>query len=227
MTKNEVNINEILKQEFLTPVSIYDGKYTKTTQFMLPSVGVNVKNKLIFKYFINSYLDDKGKVHDYERPVFVLFGVKDFNDKDWQKVYAALLRSPNYKGDYDCGIQDELNLVMLVFKVPDDFESDYYHFKRGRYSRFSDAYKEKFPRFIGDDDNKGKESIIWQVINRSPILRKQIEDEFNMPEGELDKATDGTFAKDIWDIPRKNREYYRYESSISAGKLSKDEKAVP
>jgi hypothetical protein len=214
MTKNEVNVSDVIKEEFVTPVSLYDGKYTKTTQFMLPAVGLNIRNRLIFNYFLNAYIEDKGHRHEYKRPIFVLFGVKDFKDKEWQKVYVALVKSPNYIDDYDCGIQDDKNLVMMVFQVPDEFEMDLYKFKRGRYSMFSEKYKDKFPKFVGDDEGVGKESIIWQVINKTEALKRQIEEEFGMDEGELDLPTDGVVAKEIWDIPRKNREYYRYEEVV-------------
>lgn len=208
MTKNEVNIKEVIKEEYITPVSPYDGKYTKTTQFMLPSVGINVKNKLIYKYFINSYLDDKQHRHEYVRPIFVLFGIVDFNERDWGRVYSALVKSANYIGDYDCGMQEDKNLVMVVFRVPDEFENDYYHFKRGRYSKFSSAYKEKFPRYLDDDGSTSRESIIWQAIHKSPDLIKQLEEIFDTPEGHWNDAAE------IWDKPRKNREYYRYEEII-------------
>jgi hypothetical protein len=214
MTNNGVDINEVTKQEYITPVSIYDGKYTKTTQFMLPSVGVNVKNRLIFKFFLNAYLQDMGHRHQYERPIFVLFNVKNFGDRDWEKVYSALVKSPNYINDYDIGKQEGNSLVMLVFKVPDEFERDYYYFKRGKYSKFSEVYKEKFPKISQDVDGNQKESILWQVVNKDPALKREIEEEFGMDEGELDKPTDGVFADEIWDIPRKNREYYRYVQDI-------------
>jgi hypothetical protein len=214
MTNNGVNVNEVLKEDYVTPTSPHDGKYTKTTQFMLPSIGLNVRNKLIFRYFINSYLDDKGHRHQYERPIFVLFGVTNFTDRDWQKVYAALAKSSNYRGDYDCGIQDGKNLVMMVFKVPDEFEQDYYNFKRGRYSKFSELYKEKFPEFIGDEEGTTKRSLIWQVLHRDPELARQLEELFGMDEGELDRPTNGIHAREIWDLPRKNREYYRYTENI-------------
>lgn len=211
MTKNEVDINEVMKEDYITPTSVYDGKYTKTTQFMLPAVGVNVKNRLIFSFFINAYLSDEDHEHEYDRPIFVLFSVKDFASRDWSRVYSALVKSSNYIMDYDCGKQDGKNLVMLVFSVPDEFENDYYHFKRGRYSRFSAKYKEKFPQFVGEDKENAKESILWQVITKAPALKRQLEEEFNLEDGQLDWPD----TKEIWDKPNRNREYYRHEEAVS------------
>jgi hypothetical protein len=209
MTKNEIKLNEVLKEDYITPGSEYDGKYTKTTQFMLPAIGVNVKNRLIFNFFINAYLDDKGHRHQYERPVFVLFGVKDFENRDWQKVYSTLVKAPNYLMDYDVGEQDGNKLVMLVFQVPLEFENDYYHFKRGRYSRFSDTYKDKFPKMLQGDGGQ-EESILWQIINKAPALKRKLEEIFGLETGQLDWPD----TKEIWDMPQKTREYYRYEQTL-------------
>lgn len=226
MTKNEISLKDALLEGYITPTSMYDGIYTKTTQFMLPSISVNIKNKIVFKFFVNSYINDVKHEHEYERPIFVLFSVKDFKDKDWEKVYSALILSPNYITDYDCGKQDEDNLVMIVFRVPDEYARDYYLFKKGKYSQFSQQYKEKFPRFVATDDNKNepKESIMWQVINKSDLLKEELAKEFTAKNdnGQYFKQDDydqmlATFNEmdEIWDIPRKEREYYRYEKIIA------------
>lgn len=208
MRKNDVIVNEAIKETYVIPPSVCDGKYTKTTQFMLPSIGLTNRNHLMRKFFINSFLDDRKHRHEYERPIFVLFGVEDFKDKDWYKVYSALLKSPNYIGDYDCGIQDKKKLVMMVFKVPDEFEKDYFNFKRGKYSKFSDAYKQKFPQEIADENGNIKESTLWQIMNKSPILMRLLEEDFGLDEGSMDDA------EEIWDRPSRKREYYRYEEII-------------
>lgn len=222
MTKNEVDINNTLLNDYDTPSSLFDGPYTKTTQFMLPSININVKSDVIFKFFINAFLDDKEHPHNYTRPVFVLFGVDDFNSKEWKNAYNILTSSKDYICDYDCGMQEIQNykrstirayLVMIVFQIPQEFEEDYYHFKRGRYSRFSTKYRERFPRHV---DASNKESILWRIINKSADLKRELEVEFKMNDLELDKTTTWRgktypVAEEIWDIPRKDREYYRYE----------------
>lgn len=218
MTKNEeIQLKDLLLNDSIFPDSIYDGQYTKTTQFMLPSISIDIKNRIVFKFFINSFLDDKKIEHNYTRPIFVLFGVKDYKDREWNKVYSALVLSKDYIYDYDCGVKDGVNLVMMVFTVPFEYEKDYYNFKKGRYSRFSPSYKEKFSKTTSD--NTAKESVIWQIINKSPKLKRELEKEFGLNEGELDKPTiirNGKEkkiyppAEEIWDIPRKEREYYRY-----------------
>lgn len=211
MIRNEVNVNEVVKQEYITPVSLYDGVYTKTTQFLLPAIALNVKNRLIHSFFVNSYVGDKGHRNNYDRPIFVLFAVKDFASREWHKVYSTLVKSENYVDDYDCGKQDDKNLVMMVFRVPEEFEEDYYHFKRGRYSKFSKEYKSKFPQYVHNENGEKVESMIWQVIHKSATLKRKLEDEFGLDYGQLDKDD----TAEIWDLPRRNREYYRYEETLS------------
>lgn len=209
---------EVLQESYLTPESIYDGKFSKTAQFMVPSVGINLLNPLIFRFFVNAYLSDAEHKHDYTRPVFMLFAVASWKDKDWEKVYAKLIISPNYMAEYDIGVQNGKFLLMVVFQIPKEFETDYINFKLGRYSRFSEEYKKKFPEFI-DTKNK-KKNIHWQIIHRDEDLKRDIEKEYNMDYGELDKPTiwrGETYpsAKEIWDKPDKKREVYRYIESHS------------
>lgn len=210
MIKNEIDINDILKNNYNVPSSVYDGKYTKTTQFLLPAIDVNIKDKTLFKYFLNAFIDDKEHVHSYTRPVFILLGTSNFKDKEWNKVYTNLFLNKNYVLDYDCGVRDGLNLVMVVFEIPEKYKHEYYSFKLGRYSMFSKEYKEKFPQFVGEDKTSQKESIIYQILYKSPALKRIIEKEFNLKEYELDSSD----TKEIWDLPRKEREYYRYSPEL-------------
>jgi hypothetical protein len=214
VTKTTEDLRTLLLNEHLTPSSIYDGPYTKTTQFMLPAVNIDANNRVVFKYFVNAYLDDKKHNHSYIRPIFILFSIEDFEDREWKKLYKMLVLLTTYVGDYDCGMQGNKNLVMLVFSVPEKLEKDYYHFKRGKYSKFSVEYQKQFPRYL--NDKQEKESILWQIINKSNSLKRDLEKEFKMKTGEFDRSTiiegkEYPPAEEIWDIPRKYREYYNYE----------------
>lgn len=205
MKRSDKDIAKVIEEKYVTSTSLYDGKYTKTTQFILPAVGINLKNQLVFRFFINAYVGDKGHENAYERPIFVLFGTEDVKNPYWLKTYNALTESKNYTTDYDCGIQDNKHLVMMIFQVPKQFVDDYYNFKKGKYSKFSEEFKSKFPQYIKEGTGPEKESIIWQVINKADSLKREVEREFMMPEGSMNDA------EEIWDIPRRNREYYRYE----------------
>ena len=137
---------EVLQEKYKTPDSEYDGVFSKTAQFMIPSIGITITNEKVFKYFKNAYLNDVNHEHNYERPIFLLFSIKDFRVKDWRTVYPILVKAKTFITEYDVGIQDNQFLVMLVFQVPEQYKDDYFKFKKGNYSSFSEKYKKEFPK---------------------------------------------------------------------------------
>lgn len=194
---------EVLQEKYKVPDSIYDGKFTKTSQFMVPAIGINVTNPLVFRFFENAFLTDLGHKHNYERPIFMLFSIPDFNDINWKKVYNTLITSKNFITEYDIGVQNGKFLLMMVFSIPKEFEQDYYNFRAGKYSKFSKKYRENFPEFL--DKTKKKKNIHWEIINKDPRLKEQIQKTFSLEDGVL------TDEDEIWDAPRKEREYYRFK----------------
>lgn len=202
MRRNDVDIKEILKQNWEIFDSKYDGVFTKTTQFMLASLEINLTATML-KCFRNAFLKDVEHDHEYERPIFLLFGKDD--EKNWKRMHEDLTKNSNFVNDYVVGFdKNGIELFMYVFSVPEKFKDDYYSFKSGRYSKFSESYKSKFAKFISVK-NKREESIVWQVIHKADTLRRKIEDEFSLEEGFLDAA------EEIWEQPRKEREYYNYK----------------
>lgn len=194
---------EALQEIYRTPKSKYkDGNSTKTTQFMLPSI-LNANNALFLKYFQNAYLTDIEHKHNYERPIFVLFSIKDYKEEDWKKVYFTLIKSKSYITEYDVGIQDNKYLLMIVFQVPKEFEKDYNNFRLGKYSLFSEEYKKKFPEFLEIDKKTKKKNVIWQIINKDKELIKKIAEDLIISEDLL--------QDEIWEMPRKEREFYRFK----------------
>lgn len=193
---------EVLQENYKIPNSLYDGRLTKTSQFMLPATGINGNNKLFLKYFENAFLTDREHKHNYDRPIFMLFSVKNFKEEDWKKVYLTLIQSKNYITEYDVGIKDGKYLIMIVFKIPEKYKKDYDNFRIGKYSYFSEIYKKKFPEFL--DANKKKKNILWQIINKDKKLMYEIAEIFNVSIFYL--------KDEIWEIPRKEREFYRFKT---------------
>lgn len=198
---------EVLQESYIIPESLYDGRFSKTSQFMIPAIGINVTHKLVFPYFENAFLADRGHKHNYTRPIFVLFSITSFKEENWINVYNALIRSKNFITEYDVGIQKNKYLLMLVFSVPEEYSQDYYNFRVGKYSHFSENYKKKFTEFL--DKKKTKRNIHWQIINRDPVLKEQIETAFNVPNNLLDDKDE------IWEKPRNEREFYRFKKLIN------------
>lgn len=205
MKKNEVNIEQKLLEKFKLPESRYDGKLTKTSQFMLNSISLNILNKHINKYFENAFLGDREFQHSIDRPIFVLFK-SDKNDKDWIRVFDVMCSKKEYVLDYYCGQNPEgQDLTMIVYQVPEEFSEDYYNFKKGKYSKFSENYKRKFNEKVINTQGREVESIIWGIIHKSPKMVKEVEEEFDVKFEEDDE---------IWERPRRFREYYR-EKALS------------
>ena len=61
---------EVLQENYIVPDSMYDGLFSKTSQFMTPAIGINVTNKLVFKHFLNAFLTDVEHKNEYIRPIY-------------------------------------------------------------------------------------------------------------------------------------------------------------
>jgi hypothetical protein len=142
MTKNEVNINELIEEKYVVPESVWDRKRTKTSHFMLNSVFPN-SSLMATDYFVNAFLDDYEFHHKIARALFLLFKVNT-KDGKWQTIHGRLRTKAEYVLEYYCGKQDGKNLLMLVFQVPTRYAKDYINFKIGKYSKFSPEYKKLF-----------------------------------------------------------------------------------
>lgn len=202
MTVNDVDITKVIESHWEMHQSPKDGKFTKTTQFLLPSIELKITSKVL-KYFVNAFLTDVAYEHEYDNPLFLLF--KYAKSKEWDETYKELKANKNYRVDYNAGSKDGWDLIMLVYEVPSTYKEDYLNFKKGKYSQFSIAYKEKFPRFI-TTNNKREEATIWKIIHKDKSLKEQLEKELNISPGVLDDDDE------LWDIPRKDTEFYNYVS---------------
>lgn len=206
MIKNNVNISEVLQNKWEIFQSRYDGKYTKTTQFLLSSLELKITASLLC-WLENAFIDDANHAHNYTRPIFLLFKVRE--DKEWDKTYQYLITHENYVNDYNVGMDGTDDLVMVVFSVPKKFQNEYFHFKQGRYTKFSEEYKKKFPKYLSSQKEKGgkKEATVWQILHNTKSLKRKLEEEFGLSENFLDEQDE------IWDIPRKSREVFNYKSN--------------
>lgn len=207
MTKNEIDINSVILETHTIPPSEFDGRFTKTALFLLPAISLNVRNKYVFKFFENAFLGDKCYESDIERAIYVLFTVLR-NDRDWKPVYEALKKKEEYILDYEIGSDKEgHDQIMIVFQVPEKYSNEYLMFKKGKYSKFSKEYKDKFPKTITDDNNVESESTVWGAMNLSETLRNKVNNIFKVNEKDPDILTEGD---EIWEKPLRKREYFRY-----------------
>src|ERR1044072_5448465 len=112
MTRNGVNVEDIIKEDFIAPESVFDLKRTKTTLFMLPAIFPN--NSLVSsEYFVNAFIDDTKFKHLLSGVIFVLFKAEPKNYK-WQTLAQKLRGRVEFVLEYFCGMQDGKHLVMMV-----------------------------------------------------------------------------------------------------------------
>jgi hypothetical protein len=208
MTKNKVNIEGVLKEDYKVPESVFDRKKTKTSHFMMPAVFPN--NSLMgTEYFVNAFLDDYGFGHTLDRVIFVLFKT-DVKNQKWQMLTQRLRTKGEYILEYFCGIQDGKHLIMMVFRIPDKYINDYINFLDGKYSKFSDDYKKLFPQHTYNERAQPIESTIWRVIHKSESLKKELERFFTINPGGKNPTVFGP-DDELWGIPEPKFEVYRYE----------------
>ena len=201
MTKNEVNINELIQEKYIVPKSVFDRGRTKTTHFLLNTVFSN-STLTTTEYFVNAFLDDAEYTHSIDTPIFVLFKIKD-NDSTWAKIHIRLRLKPEYVLEYFCGTQDGRNLLMMIFQIPTKWKAEYINFKAGKYYKFSDEYKKLFSRYTTNEKAQPVESTIWRVIHKSDELRKELVAFF---------GDDVVFEEEdeLWGIAEPKFEVYRY-----------------
>lgn len=202
MTKNDLNIDELLREDYIVPESVFDRKRTKTSHFMLNTVFYN-SSLTSTEYFVNAFLDDGGLAHRMSRPLFLLFKVAP-KDNKWATIAPRLRGKTEYLMEYFCGVNEKKHLIMMIFQVPDKYSRDYLLFKNGKYSQFSPEYKKLFNRYTANEKAQPVESVVWRVLHKSTDLRKELELYFGEP-------VKFSREDELWGIPEPKYEIYRYK----------------
>lgn len=143
--------------------------------FLLPLLKINVYD-LEKHGFINTFLGDSEHEEVEGDLLYLLFKPKDLFS------FGEFLLTQEGKGliedyDYDGG------LVVLVYKLPEKFKGDYEHFYQSKYSRFSDEFKEQFPRTVKVNMAGMKKTVgstQWAIFSRDEGLIKEWEDEIGV-----------------------------------------------
>lgn len=205
MTQNDINIDELIQDNYIVPESIFDRKRTKTSHFVIPAIFSN-NSIMSTEYFVNAFLDDENFTHNIKRAVFVLFQAKD-NDNKWDLLFQKMKLKKEYVLDYITGTKNDYNLIMIVFQVPEIYSKDFINFKNGRYSHFSEEYKKFFPRYMANNRAQPTESALWKIINKSEDLKQELIRYFT-----VDKKRPFSFSPtdEIWGIPERKFEVYNY-----------------
>jgi hypothetical protein len=211
MTKNSIDINEVIQEPYIVPESVFDRKRTKTSHFMLNTVFPSGSSIATTEYFVNAFLDDGGFKHkNLQRPLFILFKTT-LNDNKWTTICQRLRAKDEYVLEYFCGIHEGKHLIMMIFQIPEKFTVEYEHFKAGRYSKFSDDYKRLFQQFISNEKAQPVESVVWRVMHKSKELRKELETYFTITPKNAYRFEEDD---ELWGLPEPLYEVYRYNQNI-------------
>lgn len=216
--------SDLVLQQSLTNLSKYNiGGHNKTTNFLLSMFGTVTTNRLFNKYLENVYLNDALVENKYERPLFFLFKVLRYTDKDWRDLEVVLRGNNAFREvfimDYYVGKDSNSNsLLMFVYECPDLWTQEYDNFKKGAYSQFTKQYKALFDKEESIGVNKVRESIKWGIINKSPLMKEWLAKEFTAMNNKGEPLNDSEYSyfrsiinsfNELWDAPRDEEEIFR------------------
>lgn len=180
MSKSKEEVREELKKK---------KDFTDTTTFLLPCLGMSLE-ELLKLGFVNCYLLDKNreKINEKDVPLYLLFHpdekqliklstkIELLEEED--PIHSVYLEDYDYEGGY----------VILVLKFPTRFKKDYNRFLKGRYSLFSDEFKdyyvkEKEVEFINQRDEVEKlagKSKAWMIVSKDEKWKKYQESKYDI-----------------------------------------------
>jgi len=149
-------------------VMLYSSLPTKTSKFLLPTLGKTKEQLKLDTYFVNAYLDP---THEYICIKYRYTGSQHYKEFEKYMITDPLCVSHLEHGKYH---------VVYTFKIPLQFKEDVVSFVEGKYSKFSKALKGRIRKFYGRQDS---EPMI-DVIDRNTDLKEQMEKYIgiNLPE---------------------------------------------
>lgn len=224
MLTNEVDLNIILQDNYKDHDSEFNWRrgnriHNKSTYFALPFIGLSVEGNICSRYLRNAYLDDKTIEHDFERPLFVLFRVKNLKEKFWIDFCKTAPMRENYVMDYYVGQEGENTLIMYVFQVPEKWAKDFKLFKQGCYSKMSKTYKDLFDQYLYTPSGDKRETRMWGILNKSEALKDEVVKRFinpgtSTPDDVILLRRDINTWDEVWDAPNDNAEIFHIKDAI-------------
>ncbi len=125
----------------------------RTYIYLFPIIGLSNKmKKEDFKYFKAIYFKDENRADEKEK-LYLLLRFK--GDRTYAKFEEQLRRLPNCSDSYD---PDSYH-TMFVFDIPSEYKREYDLFCKGKYSQFSENYKQSIAVFHGYKGRKGEAAL--------------------------------------------------------------------
>ncbi len=171
------------------------GKYTKSTLFLLPILGVYYKDFMYDKnYLINCSIN-------LENPKIMLI----LSNEDYEPITSLINRLTNDYHFSESWMDDENREIILSFDL-EDFNLDFRRFLKGRYSTFSEGLKKRLVKCYGTISAPGYKASVYDAIVPTEEKRKALAEYLgegikDLPNGE------------VLDIPSPQIEqYYTYKN---------------
>ncbi len=228
MTVNEVNTDEVAVEDYKEHENEFNGRFNKTSLFILPMIDLHVTGSNTMRYLRNAFLNDEGIEHDIDRPLFVLYRVKNQREKYWLDYSKVLFNKPSYITDYYVGMDGVYHLIMFVFQIPEKWKDDISHFKSGRYSLVSKELKAKFDQYVYTSSGEKREVRTWGILNKSDSIKDEVVRRFivpstSIPEDVITLRRDMDSWEEIWDMPHDKEEVFHYIKEENAKAISNQE----
>lgn len=174
--------------------------------FLLPLFGLD-KFPTIKKYYVNTYIGDKGRKIFVENSICMLFAFEQLISEDFERVDNYLGNNPNFRFSYHAGSNDGKDLVMFVLKCPSKNVDDYTKIIAGKYSQTSTDYRQSYREFPYQAlnapgkvhrDNQGIVDFIDGITFQKPSFRKVMEDFLGCK-----------ISGELWNVFETEREVFR------------------
>lgn len=154
-------------------------KKTVTSIFMIPPLGVS-RDRLEESGFLNAYIRDVDK-DPYEgiNVVYLLFKpsdlnlFKDFLEDEYERVKEMIIEEYDHEGGF----------VVVVYKMDEKFKEDISLIKEGKYSKTSNAFKNRFKNtktIVKDGKKITSETLQFRVFEKTPEMREYWENLLNI-----------------------------------------------
>jgi hypothetical protein len=168
----DAELQSIYKINYIEQIStrtfnLITSKPTKTSKFLLPILSNKIFNKNTFlfdSYFINAYLDETFN------HIYLIYRYSE--SSVYQNFEREILKHPEFISKEDVSHYK----VCLKFKIKEDYYEEVRFFVEGKYSRFSEDYKQMILRFF----NYTSSGNMAQILYKSPKRRQQLELDFGV-----------------------------------------------
>jgi len=178
-------VNMIIVEKKQTAVILFSSLPNKTSTFLIPLLNKSKLQLKVDSYFVNGYVSD---CHQYLCLLYRYTGTNLYKTFEEGMIKDKLCVKH---------IEYDKYHVMYLFKIPDEFKLDVEHFLEGNYSKFSDTLKKLILKFYGG----GKDSIIAQIIYKSPNLKKLMEKDLNIRLGDnIELASKPILEQEIYNL---------------------------